>query len=325
MNVLISGGAGFVGRRFVQRFLADGCHVTVVDNLVSGVAPHKWVGEFRGPSAFYKQDIREFVKENNAGVYDLFLHLAAVVGGRVKIEGDPIAVATDLAIDSDIFNWLAHARKPPKLIYFSSSAVYPVELQRRNTLCKLSEGLTNFDSTRVGMPDLTYGWSKLTGEYLAQHAAKTYGLDVVIYRPFSGYGHDQSFDYPFPSIIRRIVRKENPIVVWGSGEQTRDFFHIDDIVDAVMTTMHKLKPGETLNLGSGVGTSFLQLANRACGLLDHNVKIITDPRKPEGVFSRVADTWKLDSLYVAKRDLDYGILDCAQWLAQTLDKEPASL
>ena len=77
------------------------------------------------------------------------------------------------------------------------------------------------------------------------------------YRPFSGYGEDQSFDYPFPSLIRRVLNKEAPITIWGSGDQCRDFIHIDDIVEAVMQTKDVLKPGEVLNLGSGVSDEFL--------------------------------------------------------------------
>jgi GDP-L-fucose synthase len=309
-RALVTGGCGFVGCHFVRRLLDDGWKVLVVDDLSSGIAPNSLIWNF------YRGDLRDYVKYVSPD-YDLIIHCAAVVGGRLKIDGDPLAVATDLAIDSDLMRWVVKAKNKPKVVYFSSSAVYPLELQTYHNRMKLQETLAGrFEFSRVATPDASYGWSKLTGEYLAQHAVKTYNADVVIYRPFSGYGEDQSFDYPFPSIIRRVVNKENPITIWGSGEQCRDFIHIDDIVEAVMQTKDVLKPGEVLNLGSGIPTSFKQLANAACGALDHNVKIVCDTTKPEGVFYRVADTYKLDQFYKPKVSLEEGIRRVAAHLTE---------
>ena len=327
MRALITGGCGFVGRRFVRRLLNDGHDVDVIDDLSTGLHPDEWPSFLRPTVAqrlnrlqFSYHDLRDFIRLEygfaKMSSYDLVIHLAAVVGGRLKIEGDPLAVATDLAIDADFFNWVV--RDPPKkVIYFSSSAVYPVESQQRDRACPLSEGFVDFERNRLSLPDMTYGWAKLTGEYLAQHAAKKYGLDVVIYRPFSGYGCDQALDYPFPSIIKRVVDREDPVTVWGSGEQVRDFIYIEDVVDIVMATMDKLRPGEALNLGSGTATSFYQLAAMACLVLDHKAMIAIDPTKPEGVFHRVADVHKMSHYAkptVSPTSLEEGIRRVARWL-----------
>jgi len=93
--------------------------------------------------------------------------------------------------------------------------------------------------------------AKLSGEYLAGFAAKEYGLDVIVYRPFSGYGEDQDLTYPFPSIVRRAVRRESPFVVWGSGKQLRDFIHIDDVVEAVFVTCDNYGPVRPSTWGLG--------------------------------------------------------------------------
>ncbi|MFN7926783.1 MAG: NAD-dependent epimerase/dehydratase family protein [Blastocatellia bacterium] len=108
--------------------------------------------------------------------------------------------------------------------------------------------MIDFENDQLGMPDMTYGWSKLTGEFLARHAAAKYGLDVVIYRPFSGYGEDQDFSYPFPSVVRRVGSGEAPIIVWGSGDQLRDFIYIEDAVEAVFASAHAMPTGTALNL-----------------------------------------------------------------------------
>jgi nucleoside-diphosphate-sugar epimerase len=308
----VLGGAGFVGAAFCRRLHDSGCKVTVVDNLVSEGSGERFAR--LPPVVSFVTDIREFVKRTPCD-YDLVVHCAAVVGGRLKIDGDPIGVGTDLAIDADVFQWVVKAQTTPQLIYFSSSAVYPIELQCRKQHVSLAESLVSQGTARFGRPDSVYGWAKLTGEMLADYAVRRYGLDCKIYRPFSGYGEDQSFDYPFPSIIRRVVNRENPIAIWGSGEQCRDFIHIDDIVEAVMQTKDVLKPGDTLNLGTGIATSFRDLAFQACDVMEHRSPLLAcDTSKPEGVFYRVADTYKLSQFYKPKITLEEGIRRVAEHL-----------
>lgn len=325
MRILVTGGCGFVGRHFVTKLLeTDDNEILVVDNLVSGLPSEKWAFQPRYKNRLRCMfiDVRSFFRgtiKHRSDDFDLIIHCAAIVGGRLNIENDPLAVATDLSIDSEFFNWVVRGKILPKVIYFSSSAVYANELQtKERRYIALNESLMSFDSSRIAMPDLTYGWAKLSGEYLAKFAAEKYGLDVNIYRPFGGYGEDQDFSYPFPSIIRRILEKQNPVVVWGSGEQQRDFIHIDDIVDGVLRTMHQLMPGEVLNLGNGVGVSFRKLAEVACRILDYHAPIVNDSTKPEGVFCRVSDNYKMKAMFEPKVWLEQGIQRVANHLQKTL-------
>lgn len=312
-KVLITGGCGFVGRWFANALLDAGDSVVIVDNISTGIYPRAWPFQPNDVRRmqFFAEDIRKFIREpwaDRACAYDLIIHCAAVVGGRLKIDGDPLAVATDLAIDSDFFNWCVadRAHLPGKVVYFSSSAAYPTMLQKESSHCKLGETFLDFTVSKIGVPDQTYGWSKLSGEFLAQTAVKTYGLNVAIYRPFGGYGEDQSFDYPFPSIIRRALQKENPVTVWGSGEQQRDFIHIDDVVSGVLATLD-LPAGTVLNLGTGIPTSFRQLAEQACVLAGYKPEIVNDATKPQGVFSRVANVYRLEQYYKPQISLETGI------------------
>jgi nucleoside-diphosphate-sugar epimerase len=321
MRVLITGVAGFVGRYFTRKLLEkDDNEVVGIDNLSAGTHPDDWATKPRALDrfTFKHRDMRSILHAYHPGDFDLVIHCAAVVGGRLLIEGDPLKIATDLAIDADLFNWVVRDKHMPKLVYFSSSAVYPIELQTRTNSCKLHESLQGFTSTRVGLPDLTYGYVKLTGEYLAKFAHEQYGLDVRIYRPFGGYGEEQSFDYPFPSIIRRVLDGDNPVVVWGSGEQKRDFIHIDDVVECVLYTMQRPElAGKALNIGTGVGTSFIDLARRAQVVLGRpGITITHDNTKPEGVFSRVADAYQMLQYYKPQVTLDEGI----RRVAQSLDR-----
>ena len=176
---------------------------------------------------------------------DVF-HFAAIVGGRAKIDGDPMMVALDLAIDAEFFYWICN-NKPKRVLYPSSSAAYPIDLQTDDGAIALKE--TDIDFSKMGEPDMTYGWSKLTGEYLAKIAAKFYGVHITCIRPFSGYGEDQDLSYPIPAIAKRAAQKEDPFEVWGTGHQGRDFVHIEDVIDCILLAMDKISDGTAINIG----------------------------------------------------------------------------
>jgi nucleoside-diphosphate-sugar epimerase len=287
MKILITGDAGFVGRAFHRALDDKGNQITGID-LANG------------------KDCRDFFKTDDTR-YDVVIHLAAIVGGRATIEGNPLAVASDLAIDSDMFQW-AIRTKPKHLVYFSSSAAYPIYLQKLAYKQQLREGDINLDHIRT--PDLSYGWAKLTGETLARYA-RNEGLNVTVLRPFSGYGSDQALDYPFPSLIARAKAKQDPFEVWGTGQQTRDFIHIDDIVAATFECItNRVK---TLNLCTGRATSFIELAEMAMMQAGYLAPIKNHPNKPSGVEYRVGNPAKMLEVYVPKISLEEGI---ARALAQ---------
>jgi nucleoside-diphosphate-sugar epimerase len=302
-RVLITGGAGFVGRHFVRHFLGVGDDVCVVDPLLPGSGARSPVGGWPGFDPFdyggfrfVREDCRRYFRRHPGEEFDLAVHLAAVVGGRVTIEHAPLLVAQDLSIDAAFWQWATTAR-PRKTICFSSSAAYPVRLQQRGSFTLLCEDMIDFDRD-IGLPDLSYGWAKLTCEYLSRLAFERYGLRSVCYRPFSGYGEDQDESYPFPTVCRRAIaaRLDHVVHVWGSGEQMRDFIHVDDCVAGVEATYQAIDDGAAINLCTGVLTAFrdfAQLAATACG---YRARIVPVRSQPEGVFARGGDTRKLSAL-----------------------------
>ena len=325
-RVLITGGAGFVGRHFARHFLERGDDVVVVDSLVdSGGGLDPALGwplfeprDFDG-FRFRRSDCRSWFAEHAHLEVDLALHLAAVVGGRRVLESEPLAVAVDLSIDAAYWEWARSAR-PVKTVCFSSSAAYPVRLQQEETSALLSEDLVDLSGQRdIGMPDMSYGWSKLTCEYLARLARARHGLASVCYRPFSGYGEDQDDAYPFPSICRRAIegRASGRVAVWGSGRQMRDFIHVEDCVRAVTTTMGAIDDGGAVNLSTGVLTSFRELARLAAEVVGYDavVEALTD--EPEGVFARGGDTDKQRRLgFVPRVSLRSGVEQMIDYLTQ---------
>jgi nucleoside-diphosphate-sugar epimerase len=281
MKILITGDAGFVGRAF-HRALAKQRHDITGIDLVNG------------------KEVRHFFATDNTQ-FDIVIHLAAIVGGRMTIEGNPLSVASDLAIDADMFQWALRTR-PKHIVYFSSSAAYPIFLQKLDYKQKLREIDINLEHIRT--PDFTYGWAKLSGEMLASYA-RAEGLKVTVLRPFSGYGSDQALDYPFPSFIERAKRKADPFEVWGRGTQVRDFVHIDDVVEATFAAV--INDVKTMNICSGRPTSFIELAEMVMLQAKYLAPIKNNLDAPIGVEYRVGDTTRMFQVYEPKISLEEGI------------------
>jgi UDP-glucose 4-epimerase len=193
----------------------------------------------------------------------------------------------DLAIDSLFFLWAATRGKAGRILYASSSAAYPINRQTADEFSRLSEEMIDFEAG-VLAPDLTYGWSKLTGEYLSQIAVQKHGMSVAIVRPFSGYGEDQDISYPVPAIALRAAAKANPLMVWGSGHQGRDFVHISDCIDGLIGACRSISDGSAVNLGTGVLTSFLELAALMAALAGYEPDVRGTDNRPVGVAKRVS-------------------------------------
>ena len=289
LPTLVTGGCGFVGRHLVKRLLKNGHEIVLVDNLFSGTHPNEWLEkDDLDKIEFINLDVRDFFRSESEKKFDDVFHLSAVIGGRIKIDKDPISVALDLSIDAEFFNWLVK-NKPERVLYTSSSAAYPTSLQAKENQVLLKENMINLEG-ELGSPDMTYGWSKLTGEYLSKLCAKYYGIHIACVRPFSGYGEDQDLTYPVPAIGMRAVQKEDPLIVWGSGKQSRDFVYIEDCIDAMLLSIEKISDGSGVNISSGKPTTFLEVAQIYATIADYSPSIKPLENMPEGVFARYGDT-----------------------------------
>jgi nucleoside-diphosphate-sugar epimerase len=281
--------------------------IIFIDDLSVGTHPNTWLDikqtksngsishygdrlifleeDFRDTLRILIDDLEGFEKKLDVkiGTFEDVFHFAAIVGGRAKIDGDPMMVALDLSIDAEFFYWITR-HKPARVLYPSSSAAYPVSKQTEDNTIQLTE--SDIDFNNMGQPDMTYGWTKLTGEYLAHIAAKHYGIKITCIRPFSGYGEDQDLTYPIPAIARRAALKEEPFEVWGSGFQGRDFVHIDDVLDCTLEAMKTIHDGRAINIGMGRLSTFREIIDIFCEFAGYNPEIKALLDKPVGVFSR---------------------------------------
>jgi nucleoside-diphosphate-sugar epimerase len=314
VRALVTGDRGFLGRHFRAELEARGWDVHGCDNDDAGPEVtdcrnlfQYWDTAWMAPGAPH---------------IDLVVHCAAVVGGRATIDGSPLETAVNLELDAAMFRWAARA-KPGRVLYISSSAAYPVENQTESAArfrlhsidpygLRLSEsdllapyGSGHPSGTRpVHTPDQVYGWSKVMGEVLAARLREA-GVPVTVVRPFSGYGHDQSPDYPFRAFLDRAVRREDPFRLW-CGDCTRDFIHVDDLVKGALAVVES-GTERPVNLATGRGTSFLELAAMVCDAVGYAPEIIPDPAAPAGVAYRVGDPEWLHQIYVPAVDLELGI------------------
>ena len=330
-TVLVTGGCGFVGRHMCKRFYEMGWTVVCVDNLVSesSIRPSDWPKHLlvvvkdkdTDTDTGTRDDCEQFKFIHQSCIdyfktakerFNLIVHLAAIVGGRANLENNPIGVAEDLSIDAAMFQW-AVTNRPDKVIYFSSSAAYPSKYQHDNEFKQcLSENMINFDSD-IGVSDLTYGWCKLTGEYLAKLAHEKHALNVVCYRPFSGYGEDQNTAYPFINLITKVVNQETDISIWSNA--VRDFVYIEDVIDFILVSMDKINDGTAVNIGTGVGTCFSDLVQLMCEIHSHTATVSVLDDKPKGVYYRVSNNEMCNSYgFIPKTSLTDGIKKTIKYL-----------
>lgn len=283
MRVLLSGHRGFVGRHLHAAMDERSWDVTGID-----------LADDSG-------DALDFFRTDETR-YDLAIHCAAIVGGRASIDGSPLGVATNLALDAWYMRWLIHTRTP-RAVYFSSSAAYPVALQQPGDVRRLYEEDINL--AYMEEPDATYGWAKLTGEKLATYA-EAEGCRILVPRPFSGYGEDQDDCYPFPAFIARGRRRDDPFEIWGDGSSTRDWIHIDDLVGAVLALLDADVTGP-VNLGWGRATSFDDLARIVTKAVGYQPHLKHRPDAPRGVHHRVSDPTRMLNHYVPAVTLEEGV------------------
>ena len=257
MNILVTGGAGFIGSHLVDRLLKDGHKVTVVDNFSTGRLENL---KNKGVKLF-KQDIcKNLDAVFKKGEFDKVFHLAGLPLIQLSIESPEKTAKA--AVNGTLFlleTCLKFSVK--KFIYISSSAIYGDQAD----LPMIENEIPN--------PKSPYGIQKLTGEQYCQFFANVHGLETVIFRAFSVYGPRQIPNSSYGVVPRfiQVVKNSKEIRINGDGTQTRDFIYVSDVIEALVKTA----PKGIFNLGSGENTSINDLAKKIIG--NKNIKIKHQP------------------------------------------------
>jgi UDP-glucose 4-epimerase len=319
-KVLVTGGAGFIGSHLVDRLLSEGLEVTVIDNLDTGrlenIAHHQDREEFH----FVKGDIRDFnlVKEIMKDK-DAIFHEAALASVILSVE-NPI-LTNDINVSGTLNLLKASVDHHVKRFIFASSAAIYGETpspQKREDV--------------TSTPTNPYGVSKLAAENYVKVFNKVYGLETVSLRYFNVYGPRQSFDIQSAyggaiTIFTNRLLKNMPPIIYGDGEQTRDFIYIQDVVEANILALNSKKAaGESFNIGTGKNISVNQVAEILKEIMNRkDLKNVHANPRPTDIRHGYADVSKAKRMlgFHPKVPLKEGLIKLVNWYTKQ-NKDPSA-
>jgi len=305
-NILVTGGAGFIGSHIVNRLLNNGFEVTVIDNLSTGRL-EKIDYNDRPNFHFIKGDIRDFDLIKGVVIdIDAVFHKAALVNVVYSFK-DPLTTH-DVNVRGTLNLLKTCLNSDVKRIIFASSA----SIYGETNVLPIREDI-------IQKPMSPYAVSKLAAENYAKLFFRAYGLETVCLRYFNVYGPKQEsspYSGVTPIFINRALH-EQPPVIHGNGEQTRDFVNVQDVVDANMLALwSKNAVGEVFNIGTGTPTSIDQLAKTILQILGkESLKPIYTDSRPGDIPASYADISKARRAlgYNPKVTLKEGITKLVDW------------
>jgi UDP-glucose 4-epimerase len=313
MKILVTGGAGFIGRWVVRHLLETGDQslpswdVYVLDNLSNG--NRRNIAEFeerKGSFHFILGDIRDrkLVKELFRKSFDLLIHLAASINVQESLENPGETFKNDVV---GTFNLLEEARKTnTRFIYISTCMVYALAQAQA------------INEDHPLLPASPYAGSKLAGENLVESYYRGYELPVVILRPFNTYGPFQKSNQEggVVSIFIEKSLKGEEIPVFGDGEQTRDFLYATDCAEFIVrASFSERATGQIINAGSGKDVKIKDLARIICPD-ERKIRYLPHHHPQSEIRKLRCDPAKAKSLldWEARTPLKEGIRETIAWM-----------
>lgn len=305
-NVLITGGTGLIGRQVVGILCDAGANVRIVslDKIeVDSRAEHTY-GDLTD-FGFCREVTRDM---------DFVFHVAGIKGSIDVTKTKPASFFVPLLMFNTNTLEACRLNKVRKVVYTSSIGAYS------------SAEVFREDDNPDGPPmDMFPGWAKRMAELQVQAYRVQYGLEnFAVVRPCNVYGPGDNFDpdnaMVIPTLMCRIYRKEDPVVVWGDGSAVRDFAYSRDVAEGVILALHYGTGGKFVNLGSGKGYSIKELVETLHKFLDFNYEF--DTSKPSGFPRRIMD------ISLARELIDYnpttslldGLKETWQWFTANRDE-----
>jgi nucleoside-diphosphate-sugar epimerase len=303
-KVLVTGGAGFVGSKLCEMLIERGAIVSVADNLERGSKEN--LGEYLGEIEFHEVDLSciENCKVVTKGI-DVVMNLAAKACG---VEYSATHHGEMLTYNALIgLNVLEACRinNVDRVLVVSTSCVYEdaapvptVEYHFAHSPERANDG---------------YAWGKIISEKQAEYYHREYGMKVSIARPSNIYGVGDRFDseksHVIPAIIDRVLNGEDPLLIWGSGEQSRAFIHRDDVAEAFILLTGGKCFGKPVNVGESQDIKIKDLARKICDIAGISPDFKFDTSKPQGAFRKSVSINRLqdETGYLPKYSLHGGL------------------
>jgi nucleoside-diphosphate-sugar epimerase len=315
-RVVVGGGCGFLGSYLVPVLADAGAGITVVDNLAGG---DRSVVERLDPRAtFVEGDLRD--RTTCDAVLDgcgLFINLAATASGV----GFSRAHHGQMLIDNVLCGLVpldsARRQHVPHVVVTSTSCVYPDDAPVPTP--ELDPLLREPERVNEG-----YGWAKRVQELAARYLAREEGMRTTVLRPFNLYGANYPWRsleraHVIPALVKRVLDGEDPLVVWGSGEQRRNFLHGSDAAEIILRIVAS-GTGEAVNIGYEEDTRIADLVALICDVTGRHPKIEYDRSRPDGAPRKSADSSRLRAVtgnYEPRVSLRQGVEEMVAWYSRT--------
>ena len=307
-KVLVTGGTGLIGRQLVELLLQAGARVRVASLDDKSRCPEG--AEFVRGNLMHWDFCQNIVKN-----MDYVFHLAGIKGSPVMTREKPASFF--VPIISANTNMMEAARQAgvERYLYTSSIGVYsPAEVFNEDDVWR------TFPSEN----DKFAGWAKRIGELQAEAYKIEYGWDkIAIVRPANVYGPYDNFDpnnaMVIPSLIKRALDGENPLVIWGDGSAIRDFIHARDVARGMMLALEHIT-GQPINLGSGVGVTIRRIVEIIVSSMETKPEVVWDTSKPSGDKKRVMDISRAKAIGVQPMiSIEEGIKEVVKWYRESKD------
>jgi GDP-L-fucose synthase len=272
-NVSVTGGTGLIGRQVVRILCDAGARVRVVslDRVNVDTRAHHVLGDLTS-FGFCKKVTKNM---------DFVFHLAGIKGSIEVTQSRPASFFVPLLMFNTNILEACRLNKVKKVVYTSSIGAYS------------SAEIFHEDKNLEGPPmDLYPGWAKRMAELQIKAYQIQYGLkNYAVVRPCNVYGPGDNFDpenaMVIPTLMYRILRKDDPVIIWGDGSAIRDFAYSRDVAEGVILALYHGTGDGFVNLGSGTGVSIRELVEILHSFLDFNYRF--DTEKPSGFPRRVMD------------------------------------
>ncbi|MHB0965820.1 MAG: NAD-dependent epimerase/dehydratase family protein [Chloroflexi bacterium] len=326
-TIIVTGGAGFIGSTLVKRLAQKGVRVRVIDNLWRGS-----LDNLKLPDGSYAIDIEKDFFLADLTDYskclelirdaELVFHLADVVGGvHFAFSNQEFIFRQNIIINSNVLS-ASIFNKIENYIYVGTACSYPKHLQMQDGFTALTE-----DQTYPAEPESSYGWSKLMGEYEADLAQKSGKINVGLLRLHNVYGPGASYEPSRSQVLPALIRKailfpDEPFIVWGSGNQYRDFIYIDDVVNALVLVASKGLNQGLIQVGSEIPTTIREASKLIVDISHKPIEIHFDLSKPEGDRGRIAICDRARSIlgWTPKVDIREGLQYTYDWIKEKMGK-----
>ncbi|MGD8963749.1 MAG: SDR family oxidoreductase [Desulfobacterales bacterium] len=304
-KVLVTGGAGFIGSHLVEALTAAGCQVTVLDNLSSGNLAN--LKHLDGKYTFYQEDIRDpKALLAAAEKCDVIFHLAAVVSVPLTIE-NPVKAAAVNEMGSLLVFETARRQKVKRVVFSSSCAIYGDDprLPKREDM--------------PPKPMSPYAVQKLAAEYYARVFYDLYGIATVVLRYFNVYGPRQDPSSPYSGVISIFMNKalqNQAAVIYGDGNQSRDFIYVRDVVKAnLLAASAQNASGRVLNIGSGRTVRINDLWQAICAISGRNLNPTYEHKRPGDISESLAGIERAKALldFDCEVPLETGLESTFEW------------